>query len=44
VPAFGVQTAERWAEYAAWMAENGLIPADLDSNEAFTADLLPTTE
>lgn len=41
VPAFGVQTADRWREYAAWMAENGLIPADLDPEAAFTADLLP---
>ncbi len=27
---FGSQSAERWQAYAAWMAENGLIPADLD--------------
>ncbi len=44
VSAFGLQTSERWAEYAAWMAENDLIPADLPSEEAFTADLLPTPE
>jgi putative hydroxymethylpyrimidine transport system substrate-binding protein len=41
VPAFGVQTADRWREYAAWMAENDLIPADLDPEAAFTPDLLP---
>jgi putative hydroxymethylpyrimidine transport system substrate-binding protein len=44
VPVFGVQTSERWAEYAAWMADNGLIPADLESEDAFTSELLPTPE
>lgn len=44
VPAFGVQTAGRWREYAAWMAENDLIPADLDPEAAFTPDLLPTPD
>lgn len=44
VPAFGVQTADRWREYAAWMAENDLIPADLDPNAAFTSELLPTPD
>ncbi len=44
VPAFGVQTSERWAEYAAWMAANDLIPADLPSDDAFTAELLPPPE
>jgi putative hydroxymethylpyrimidine transport system substrate-binding protein len=44
VPYFGVQTSERWEEYAAWMAENELIPADLDVADAFTTELLPTTE
>ena len=42
VPAFGTQTPERWAAYAAWMVERGLIPADLDVAEAFTTVLLPT--
>lgn len=36
---FGAQTAERWADYAAWMAENGLIPADLDVDAAWRGDL-----
>jgi putative hydroxymethylpyrimidine transport system substrate-binding protein len=44
VPAFGTQTGERWADYAAWMVENELIPADLDPAAAFTADLLPAPE
>lgn len=44
VPAFGVQTSERWRDYAAWMAANDLIPADLNVDDAFTADLLPEDE
>jgi ABC-type nitrate/sulfonate/bicarbonate transport system substrate-binding protein len=32
---FGTQTAERWDDYAAWMAENGLIPAELESAAAW---------
>ncbi len=27
---FGVQTAERWDDFGGWLADNGLIPADLD--------------
>lgn len=38
---FGSQTAERWRDYAAWMADNGLIPADLDVSAAWRGDLLP---
>ena len=38
---FGTQTAERWGDYAAWMAENGLIPADLDVGAAWRGDLTP---
>ncbi len=34
---WGTQTAERWADYAAWMADNGLIPADLDPSAAWFA-------
>ena len=34
---FGTQTAERWIDYATWMAEQGLIPADLDATKAFVA-------
>ncbi|MBW3631547.1 MAG: ABC transporter substrate-binding protein [Chloroflexi bacterium] len=39
---FGTQTAARWDAYAAWMAERGLIPADLDVAAAWQGDLLPT--
>ena len=39
--AFGVQTAERWETYAAWMKESGLIPADLNPLEAFATFVLP---
>lgn len=28
--AFGVQTAERWDAFGGWLADNGLIPADLE--------------
>ena len=35
---FGTQTAARWDDYARWMAENGLIPADLDAAAAWRAD------
>jgi putative hydroxymethylpyrimidine transport system substrate-binding protein len=38
---FGTQTKERWEIYARWMAENGLIPADLDVAAAWRADLAP---
>lgn len=38
---YGAQSAERWAAYAAWMKEAGLIPADLDETLAFDATLLP---
>jgi putative hydroxymethylpyrimidine transport system substrate-binding protein len=33
---FGTQTPARWRDYAAWMAENGLIPADLDVDASWT--------
>jgi putative hydroxymethylpyrimidine transport system substrate-binding protein len=38
---FGTQTAQQWQDYAAWMAENGLIPADLDVAAAWAGDLAP---
>lgn len=41
---YGVQSPERWTDYAAWMKEAALIPADLDENAAFDATLLPTVE
>lgn len=44
VAAFGLQTSDRWASYAAWMAENELIPPGLPTGDAFTTDLLPTPE
>src|SRR5215204_3993821 len=36
---FGKQTAERGDAYAAWMAERGLIPDDLDVAAAWRGDL-----
>ncbi len=39
--AVGTQSAERWDAYAAWMAERGLIPTDLDAASAWSADYLP---
>src|SRR5215213_5539446 len=41
VPAFGVQTAERWTTYADWMKSRDLIPGDFDVAAAYTAALLP---
>src|SRR5829696_515577 len=38
---FGTQSAERWDDYAAWMAERGLIPADLDAAEAWRGNRAP---
>ena len=38
---FGAQTAERWDAYAAWMADRGLIPADLDVPAAWRGNLAP---
>jgi putative hydroxymethylpyrimidine transport system substrate-binding protein len=38
---FGTQTAERWDDYAAWMAERGLIPANLDVAAAWRGDRAP---
>jgi putative hydroxymethylpyrimidine transport system substrate-binding protein len=37
---FGTQTAERWDAYAAWMADNDLIPVDLDVVAAWRGDLI----
>lgn len=38
---FGTQTAQQWQDYAAWMADNGLIPVDLDIAAAWSGDLAP---
>ena len=38
---FGTQTAQQWQDYAAWMADNSLIPAEMDVDAAWTADLAP---
>ena len=38
---YGAQSAGRWAGYAAWMKDAGLIPADLDEGAAFDVTLLP---
>ncbi len=37
---FGTQTAQRWHDYARWMVEHNLIPADLDVDAAWRGDLL----
>jgi ABC-type nitrate/sulfonate/bicarbonate transport system substrate-binding protein len=37
---FGTQMAQRWHDYAGWMVEHNLIPADLDVDAAWQADLL----
>ncbi|MDP9366067.1 MAG: ABC transporter substrate-binding protein [Chloroflexota bacterium] len=41
--AFGTQEPARWADYAAWMAERGLIPAGLDVTAAYRVDLPPAS-
>lgn len=41
---YGAQSPKRWTDYAAWMKEAALIPADLDENAAFDATLLPTVD
>lgn len=43
-PYFGFQDPERWQEYADWMKSNGLIPADLNVDDAFTTALQPVPE
>ena len=39
---FGTQTAARWDEYAAWMIDNGLLPADVPVSDAYSTAYLPT--
>lgn len=38
---FGTQTAQQWQDYAAWMGENGLIPAEIDGAAAWREVLPP---
>lgn len=38
---FGTQTVQQWQDYAAWMGENGLISADLESAAAWSEVLPP---
>ncbi len=33
---FGLQTADKWADFAAWMLEQGLLGSDVDASGAFT--------
>jgi putative hydroxymethylpyrimidine transport system substrate-binding protein len=39
--AFGTQTSERWASYADWAREHGLLAGGVDERAAFRGDLLP---
>ena len=41
--AVGTQDPARWAAFAAWMVDRGLLPADLDPAAAYTTTLLPET-
>lgn len=40
--AVGTQAAGRWASYAGWAKEQGILDASVDEQAAFRADLLPT--
>jgi ABC-type nitrate/sulfonate/bicarbonate transport system substrate-binding protein len=40
---FGTQTARRWDDYAAWMADHDLIPANLDIAAAWTDSFAPAS-
>jgi putative hydroxymethylpyrimidine transport system substrate-binding protein len=33
---FGLQTADKWADFAAWMLEHGLLTSAVDADAAFT--------
>ncbi|WP_425453900.1 ABC transporter substrate-binding protein [Oceanobacillus arenosus] len=41
---WGEQKLEVWDNYAAWMYDNGLLDAELDSEHAFTNEFLPESE
>ena len=40
-PHWGLQDADRWAKYSAWMYDNKLIQKPVDGAKAFTNDFLP---
>lgn len=40
-PRWGEQRVEIWRDYAAWMAQNGLIPRMIEPEKAFTNEFLP---
>jgi ABC-type nitrate/sulfonate/bicarbonate transport system substrate-binding protein len=40
-PQWGYQDAARWADYAQWMIDNGIIEGPFDTGAAFTAEFLP---
>ena len=40
-PRWGEQSAQVWANYAAWMSDRGLLPKKIDTSKAFTNDFLP---
>ncbi|OED32387.1 ABC transporter substrate-binding protein [Planococcus maritimus] len=43
-PQFGHQQEQVWADYAAWMLDNGLLDKELDVEKAFTNEFLPEEE
>ncbi|MBI2846798.1 MAG: ABC transporter substrate-binding protein [Chloroflexi bacterium] len=42
IPTFGWQTAERWRSYAEWMKQNGFVKKDLNTDDAFTSEFVPS--
>ena len=43
-PQFGEQQEQVWADYAAWMFDNGLLDEELDVEQAYTNEFLPEEE
>lgn len=41
---FGEQQEQVWADYAAWMFDNGLLDEELDVEQAYTNEFLPEEE
>ncbi|RAZ68398.1 ABC transporter substrate-binding protein [Planococcus maitriensis] len=41
---FGEQQEQVWADYAAWMFDNGLLDEELDVEQAYTNEFLPEVE